>query len=106
MRPNDRGGELVTAALRGDIALRHVDVELGGRRVLKDVSFDARAGSRTAVIGPTAAGKTQLLYLLTGLIDADGRERVEYDGRPSPTTIRSRCTPRSGSSSRTASSST
>ena len=71
----------VTAALGGNIALRHVDVELGGRRVLKDVSFDARAGSRTAVIGPTAAGKTQLLYLLTGLIEAIAGS-VEYDGRP------------------------
>ena len=27
-----------------------------------------KEGSRTAIIGPTAAGKTQLLYLLTGLI--------------------------------------
>ena len=71
----------LAAALGGNIALRHVDVELGGRRVLKDVSFDARAGSRTAVIGPTAAGKTQLLYLLTGLIEATAGS-VEYDGRP------------------------
>jgi ATP-binding cassette, subfamily B, bacterial len=71
----------LTAALGGNIALRHVDVELGGRPVLKDVSFDARAGSRTAVIGPTAAGKTQLLYLLTGLIEATAGS-VEYDGRP------------------------
>ena len=75
-----RGGPSLRR-LAGDIALRHVDVELGGRRVLKDVSFDARAGSRTAVIGPTAAGKTQLLYLLTGLIEATAG-RVEYDGRP------------------------
>ena len=29
------------------------------------------AGTRTAVIGPTAAGKTQLLYLLTGLLEAE-----------------------------------
>ena len=71
----------LTPALGGNIAFRHVDVELGGRRVLKDVSFDARAGSRTAVIGPTAAGKTQLLYLLTGLIEATAGS-VEYDARP------------------------
>ena len=71
----------ITAPLRGDIALRHVDVTLGGRRVLKDVSFTAAAGSRTAVIGPTAAGKTQLLYLLTGLIEASAG-RVEYRRAP------------------------
>jgi ATP-binding cassette, subfamily B, bacterial len=47
---------------------------------LKDVSIAIKAGSKTAVIGPTAAGKTQLLYLLTGLLSpTDGR--VEYDGR-------------------------
>lgn len=71
----------VTANLRGDVALNHVTVALGGRSVLKDVSFFAPAGSRTAVIGPTAAGKTQLLYLLTGLITA-AAGCVEYDGRP------------------------
>jgi ATP-binding cassette subfamily B protein len=69
-----------TTPLRGDLALSHVDVTLGGRRVLEDISFAAAAGSRTAVIGPTAAGKTQLLYLLTGLIEASAG-RVEYDGR-------------------------
>jgi ATP-binding cassette subfamily B protein len=71
----------LTADLRGDVALNHVTVALGGRNVLKDVSFFAPAGSRTAVIGPTAAGKTQLLYLLTGLITA-AAGCVEYDGRP------------------------
>jgi ATP-binding cassette subfamily B protein len=72
-------GDLV-ADLRGDIAVRHVVVTLGGKTVLKDVSFEAKAGTKTAVIGPTAAGKTQLLYLLTGLLKpASGS--VEYDGR-------------------------
>src|SRR5262245_64316963 len=66
--------------LRGDLAIRNVLVKLGGRDILKNVSLSARAGTRTAVIGPTAAGKTQLLYLLSGLIQpASGT--VEYDGR-------------------------
>jgi ATP-binding cassette subfamily B protein len=72
-------GDLV-ADLRGDVSVRHVVLTLGGKTVLKDVSFEAKAGTRTAVIGPTAAGKTQLLYLLTGLLKpASGS--VEYDGR-------------------------
>jgi ATP-binding cassette subfamily B protein len=73
------GGTLV-AELRGDIAVRQVVVTLGGKAVLKDVSLAAPAGSRTAVIGPTAAGKTQLLYLLAGLL-APTSGSVEYDGR-------------------------
>ena len=68
------------ADLRGDIAVRHVVVTFGEKTVLRDVSFAARAGTKTAVIGPTAAGKTQLLYLLTGLLKpASGS--VEYDGQ-------------------------
>jgi ATP-binding cassette subfamily B protein len=71
-------GELVTD-LRGDVSVRHVVVSLGGKTVLKDVSLDAAAGTRTAVIGPTAAGKTQLLYLLTGLLKPTSGS-IEYDG--------------------------
>jgi ATP-binding cassette, subfamily B, bacterial len=79
--PDVKDSGHVVAALRGDIAVRHVTVTLGGKAVLKDVSFEARAGSRTAVIGPTAAGKTQLLYLLTGLLKPTSG-LVEFDGRP------------------------
>jgi ATP-binding cassette subfamily B protein len=76
--PPARGG--VVASLRGDITVAQVTVRHGDRDALKDVSFDVPAGTRTAIIGPTAAGKTQLLYVLTGLLEpASGR--VEYDGR-------------------------
>ena len=77
--PRPQAGTLVTD-LRGDIAVRNVSVTLGGKDVLRNVSLESHAGSRTAVIGPTAAGKTQLLYLLTGLLKPDSGT-VEYDGR-------------------------
>ena len=76
--PPERG--TVPAPKHGDIALQDVVLELGGKRVLEDVSFTVKAGTRTAVIGPTAAGKTQLLHLLTGLL-APTSGRVEYGGR-------------------------
>jgi ATP-binding cassette subfamily B protein len=79
--PPSRTSGSVRADLRGDITLSHVTLRFGEKEALKDVSFEVKAGSRTAVIGPTAAGKTQLLYLLTGLIPpASGT--VAYDGRP------------------------
>jgi ATP-binding cassette, subfamily B, bacterial len=71
----------VAADLRGDIDLRHVVLRYGDKTALKDVSMAMKAGTRTAIIGPTAAGKTQLLYLLTGLL-APTSGTVEYDGRP------------------------
>ncbi len=58
----------ITKELEGAIGLQNVNVLYGQTPVLKDISFDVEPGSRIAVIGPTAAGKTQLLYLLTGLI--------------------------------------
>jgi ATP-binding cassette subfamily B protein len=68
------------ADLRGDITLSHVVVKFGEKAALKDVSLSVKAGTKTAVIGPTAAGKTQLLFLLTGLLSPTSG-RVEYDGR-------------------------
>ena len=76
----------LTVALKGDIEVKNVTVKFGEKSALKDVSFSVKVGSKTAIIGPTAAGKTQLLYLLTGLlaptsgeIDFDGKDINEYD---------------------------
>ncbi len=55
------------AQLKGDVSMDNITLQLGERPILKDVSFEVKAGTRTAIIGPTAAGKTQLLYVLTGL---------------------------------------
>jgi ATP-binding cassette subfamily B protein len=76
--PTARG--TIAAALRGDITVSHVTVKAGDRETLKDVSLSVSAGSKTAVIGPTAAGKSQLLYLLAGLIEPSAGT-VQYDGR-------------------------
>ncbi len=65
--------------LDGNISLQNIEVVYGNKPVLKNVSFDVKAGSQTAIIGPTAAGKTQVLYLLTGLIKASKGE-ISYDG--------------------------
>jgi len=56
-------------------------VVYGQKPALKNISFSVKAGTKLAIIGPTAAGKTQLLYLLTGLIKAN-EGTVEFDGRP------------------------
>lgn len=70
-----------TALLLGNIALEEVTVRYGEKPALKDISLSVNAGSRIAVIGPTAAGKTQLLYLLTGLIQPQ-EGRVTFDEHP------------------------
>lgn len=59
---------VVEKPLSGNIEMENISVLYDGKPALKEVSIKIEAGSRTAIIGPTAAGKTQLLYLLTGLI--------------------------------------
>src|SRR6476659_4564463 len=46
---------------------------------LADVSFDVPAGTRTALVGETGAGKTTLAYLVARLYDV-GRGAVTVDG--------------------------
>jgi zinc/manganese transport system ATP-binding protein len=49
------------------LRLENVSVRLGGREVLKDVSFNIRPGEFTGLIGPNGAGKTTLLRVILGL---------------------------------------
>jgi len=67
--------------LLGNIEMKDISIIYGQKPALKGVSFKVKAGSKIAIIGPTAAGKTQLLYLLTGLIKQTSGE-VLFDGRP------------------------
>jgi ATP-binding cassette subfamily B protein len=69
----------VNSDIRGDIMLKDVSLSYGEKPVLKNLSFSIKAGSKTAIIGPTAAGKSQLLYLLTNLIHPDSGT-IEFDG--------------------------
>lgn len=52
----------------GDIKFENVTLQYGERLVLKDVSFHIQQGTRNAIVGPTASGKTQLIYLIAGLM--------------------------------------
>lgn len=70
-----------TAALTGAIEVKDLNISYGQKATLKEISFKVDPGAKIAVIGPTAAGKTQLLYVLTGLIEATSGE-ILYDGKP------------------------
>jgi ATP-binding cassette subfamily B protein len=84
--PDTRDNGTINTILLGNMEMKDISVNFGEKPVLKNISFDIKPGTRTAIIGPTAAGKTQLLYLLTGLIQPnsgsitfDGIEINDYD---------------------------
>jgi ATP-binding cassette subfamily B protein len=71
---------IVDEPLLGDIEFDNINVLYNDKPVLKNISIKIKSGTQTAVIGPTAAGKTQLLYLLTGLIKPNSGT-IKIDGR-------------------------
>ncbi|QHS59333.1 ABC transporter ATP-binding protein [Chitinophaga agri] len=77
--PDEKG--TVTTPIKGDLSVENISLSMDGKPVLKDVTFSVRAGTRTAIIGPTAAGKTQLLNVIAGLLKPDNGN-ISYDNLP------------------------
>lgn len=70
-------------------AVERLSVDLGGRRVLDDVSFRLDGYGLTVVLGPNGAGKSVLLRALHGLLPiATGR--VHWNGGPFDADVRAR----------------
>jgi zinc/manganese transport system ATP-binding protein len=63
------------------LRLDGVEVRLGGREILRDVSLSIRPGEFTGLIGPNGAGKTTLLRVILGLQPVTGGS-VLIDGVP------------------------
>lgn len=66
--------------LNGKIVLKDVSLSFGDKPILKHITFEVQEKSRIAILGPTAAGKSQLLNLLTHLIKP-GSGTIEFDGK-------------------------
>src|SRR5881394_1482093 len=67
--------------VRGDVAFEHVTFSYKpGVPVLKDVSFRARAGSTTALVGSSGSGKSTLIGLVLAFSRPE-QGRVLVDGR-------------------------
>jgi ATP-binding cassette subfamily B protein len=78
--PEDLDTGNIKENLQGKLEVKNLSLSYGEKTVLKDVSFRVNPGSKIAIIGPTAAGKTQLLYALVGLIRPNSGT-VEYDSK-------------------------
>lgn len=73
--------------LKGEVEFRNVDFSYeDGTPVLEDVSFKVRQGETIALVGPTGAGKTTIVNLISRFYDTqkggvyiDGKNVRDYD---------------------------
>ena len=76
----DREDAVEMPPIHGDVAFDHVTFSYEpGVPILKDVSFHANQGQSFAVVGPTGAGKTTLVNLLSRFYNVDSG-RILIDG--------------------------
>ncbi len=89
-----RKGAVPADGISGRVTFEDVRFEyVPGEPVLKGVSFDVPAGRTLAIVGPTGAGKSSVISLVSRFYDVtgghvlvDGRDVREYD----PRSLRSR----------------
>jgi ATP-binding cassette subfamily B protein len=71
----------IAEPLKGALEIEDLSISYGQKPALKHLSLNIQTGQKIAIIGPTAAGKTQLLYALTGLVKPTSGT-IKYDSRP------------------------
>ena len=79
--PLDEQGEPIAFKAPTGIRLEHVSCAYDdGVEVLRDISFDFKPGTCTAVLGETGAGKTTLIRVILGLMAPKGGKAEIYQG--------------------------
>lgn len=68
-------------SVKGDVAFSRVSFGYQNKKsILKNVSFEAKAGQSIALVGPTGSGKTTIINLLSRFYDVDSGE-IMIDGK-------------------------
>lgn len=82
----DKEDAIETDSFKGDVTFSNVNFAYeDGKPILKNISFQAKAGEKIALVGPTGSGKTTIINLLmrfyninSGEIKIDGRNIKDY----------------------------
>ncbi|MBW2475500.1 MAG: ABC transporter ATP-binding protein [Deltaproteobacteria bacterium] len=80
---NEPAGGNIKATLQSCISLDHVDFGYDEHLVLKNISIEIPSRTFTSIVGPSGAGKTTLVDLVTGLFEPV-QGQVLIDGVPLP----------------------
>jgi ATP-binding cassette subfamily B protein len=80
--PSEKNEDEVSdsSKIEGHIVFKNVSLRYGEKEILKNISFEIQPHTKTAILGPTGAGKTELFYLMTGLAVPSGGE-ISIDGK-------------------------
>lgn len=77
----DREGAADIGPIRGDVSFRNVTFAYEeGNNILERVSFDVKAGESIALVGPTGAGKSTIVSLLSRFYEIGGGS-ITIDGK-------------------------
>lgn len=71
----DKPGATTLPPIKGHIVFKGVNFSyVPGRRVMKDADFEAKPGMKIGLCGPTGAGKSTIINILTRYYDIDSGE--------------------------------
>ncbi|MGY3749012.1 ABC transporter ATP-binding protein [Vagococcus acidifermentans] len=78
----DKEDAQVLDTVQGNVSFEHVSFryETKGRKILDDVTFSVAPGQSIALVGPTGAGKTTVINLISRFYDVD-EGSVKVDGK-------------------------
>ena len=77
----DQDDAMSIDSFKGDVEFSNVHFSYeDGKPILKNISFQAKAGEKIALVGPTGSGKTTIINLLMRFYDIDSGE-IKIDGR-------------------------
>lgn len=80
----ENDGKPKLASITGAIQIKNLNLQISGKKILRDINVSIKANQTIAFVGPSGSGKTTLLQCIIGLVRPTSGE-VIFDGHPAST---------------------